>query len=130
MNYLDQQAILELYLEVMRASGGLPGVRDPGTLESAIAQPLASFAGEDLYPTLVDKAAALAFSMIKNHPFVDGNKRIAFASMDAFLRLNGQKTTGPDDEVAEVFLALAAGSLNREAFTIWLSAHIAPRRSS
>ncbi len=129
MKYLDQQAFLELYLKVMRASGGLPGIRDPGAFESAIAQPLASFAGEDLYPTLVDKAAALAFSMIKNHPFVDGNKRIAFASMDAFLRLNGHKTAGSDDEVAEVFLALDAGTLNRDNFTQWLREHLTPRSS-
>jgi death-on-curing protein len=129
VKYLDQQAILELYLEVMRASGGLPGIRDAGALESAIAQPHASFGGEELYPTLVDKAAALAFSMIKNHPFVDGNKRIAFASMDAFLRLNGYKTAGSDDQVAETFLSLAAGTLNRDNFTNWLREHLTPRAS-
>jgi hypothetical protein len=69
---------------LMQESGGPPGVRDLGLVESAVAQPYGSFGGQDLYPSLVDKAAALAYSLVKTHPFVDGNKRVAHASMEVF----------------------------------------------
>jgi death on curing protein len=86
-----------------------------------------TFGGAELYPTLVEKAAALAYSLALNHPFVDGNKRIAQAAMEAFLLFNGHEVQAPVDEQEAVFLNLAAGRLSREAFTDWLARHIAPR---
>jgi death-on-curing protein len=86
-----------------------------------------TFGGADLYPTLVEKTAALAFSLAMNHPFVDGNKRIAHAAMATMLDVNGHKVVAPVDEQEATFLALAAGSLSREEFTDWLARHVVVR---
>lgn len=83
-----------------------------------------TFGGEDLYPTLVDKAAALGFSLILNHPFLDGNKRIGHAVMEVFLILNGYEISATVDEQEQVILALAAGRMSRELFAAWLNAHV------
>jgi death-on-curing protein len=92
-------------------------------LESALAQPRQTFGGSDLYPTLVEKAAALGFSLIANHPFVDGNKRIGHAAMEVFLVLNGQEIDADVNEQERVVLAVAAGEMTREQFTDWLRDH-------
>ena len=84
MTFLTVGDVLALHDEVLRASGGSAGVRDAGAVESAVAQPQAAFGGQELYPTLADKAAALSFSLVKNHAFVDGNKRIGWAAMRVF----------------------------------------------
>jgi death-on-curing protein len=86
-----------------------------------------TFSGEDLYPTIIEKAAALGFSLIKNHPFVDGNKRIGHAAMEAFLILNGYEIDASVDEQERIILQLAAGELKRKAFTEWLRAHAVER---
>ena len=96
------------------------GIRDLGALESAIAQPRMTFAGEDLYPTIVDKASVLGFSIVMNHPFVDGNKRTGHAAMETFLILNGLEINADVDEQERVILSLASGELKREMFTNWL----------
>lgn len=113
----------------MLATGGSVGLRDRSLLESAIAGPRMTFGGEDLYPTLEEKAAALGFALIKNHPFVDGNKRIALAATDAFLRLNGFHLVGSANDVEATFLSLASGTMSRENFTEWVRAHVYPRQS-
>jgi death-on-curing protein len=92
MHYLTLKEILELHRRIIEQSGGLTGIRDMGMLESASAQPLMTFGGEELYPTSIEKASALGFSLIKNHPFLDGNKRIGHAAMETFLVLNGPKS--------------------------------------
>jgi death-on-curing protein len=127
MIYLDIDDVLEIHENVVRQSGGAADLRDRGGLESAVAQPRMTFGGEDLYPTLVEKAAALAYSLAMNHPFVDGNKRIAHAAMATMLDVNGHKVVAPVDEQEATFLALAAGSLSREEFTDWLARHVVPR---
>ncbi len=120
MRYLTLNEALELYTRVMAQSGGSVGVRDLGALESALAQPRMTFAGVDLCVTLADKAAALAFSLIQNHPFVDGNKRIGHAAMETFLILNGREISASADEQEQVILGVASGTLGRPAFTEWL----------
>ncbi len=96
--------------------GGAAGLRDKGALDSALAQPSMSFGGQDLYPTLIDKAAALGFSLISNHPFIDGNKRIGHAVMVIFLKLNGMDIEAPMDEQERLILSVAAGETGRDAF--------------
>jgi death-on-curing protein len=86
-----------------------------------------TISGEDLYPTIVEKAAALGFSLIKNHPFVDGNKRIGHAAMEVSLILNGYEIDASVDEQEPVILQLAAGELERKASTEWLRAHVVER---
>jgi death-on-curing protein len=83
-----------------------------------------TFGGEDLYPTLVDKAAAIGFSLVMNHPFIDGNKRIGHAAMEVFLVMNGYEIDAFVDEQETIILSLASGELEREAFTQWLKNHI------
>lgn len=85
-----------------------------------------TFGGEDLYPTLVEKAAALGFSLIKNHPFVDGNKRVGHAALETYLVLNGYEIAAAVDEQEGVILRLSAGELDREAFTGWLRSRVVP----
>jgi len=85
MRFLSLAEVLELHRLVIRPSGGSAGVRDLGALESAIAQPRMTFDQSDLYSTIEEKAAALCLSIIANHPFVDGNKRVGHAAMETFL---------------------------------------------
>jgi len=121
---LSLREILILHERIASESGGGVGVRDLGLLESAVAQPRQSFDGADLYPSIVDKAAALGFSLIANHPFVDGNKRIGHAALEVFLTLNGYELDASVEEGERVILAVAAGDLTREEFTSWVGAHI------
>jgi len=124
MRYLSVAEILELHERLLAASGGASGVRDIGILESAASQPHAAFGGQDLYPDLVAKAAALCFSLVMNHPFVDGNKRIGHAAMETFLILNGREIQCDVDEQEQVVLDLAAGNLSRNAFSEWVRLHV------
>ena len=128
MRYLGLREVLELHRLLLEASGGLAGVRDLGMLESAVAQPLMTFGGQELYPTLVEKAAALGFSLIKNHPFNDGNKRVGHAALETFLVLNGYEIEATVDEQERVVLGVAAGEIDRDAFNDWLRARVVKSR--
>jgi death-on-curing protein len=101
-------------------------LRDLGALESAIAQPRQTFSGTDLYPGVAAKAAALAFSLIQNHPFVDGNKRVGHAAMVTFLRLNGRRIEATVDDAEQAILHVASGSLDRAGLQAWIEAHEIP----
>ncbi len=127
MRYLTVGEVLEVYRRVMQQSGGLAGIRDLGGLESAVAQPRMTFGGLELYPTLIEKAAALGFSLIQNHPFLDGNKRTGHASMEIFLVLNGYQIRASVDEQVEIILQVAGGMIGRERFAEWLGSHIEQR---
>lgn len=126
IRYLSLAEVLNLHDRVISETGGGAGLRDLGALESALAQPRQTFGGEDLYPTLPAKAAALGFSLIMNHPFVDGNKRIGHAAMEAFLMLNGFEIRATVDDAEAEILAVAAGERRREAFLSWLERHVVP----
>src|SRR5437588_10788253 len=115
--YLTLEEVLELHRLVLEQSGGLEGVRDVGGLESALAQPRMTVDGQDLYPTLAEKASAVGFSLVCNHAFVDDNKRIGHAAMETFLVLNGWELAAEVDEQEQVILRLAAGNLKREELT-------------
>jgi death-on-curing protein len=125
MRYLNLVEVLALHRQIIEQSKGAMGIRDLGSLESALAQPRMTFAGEDLYPTIVDKASALGFSIVMNHPFIDGNKRTGHATMETFLLLNGLEINAYVDEQERVILALASGELERDAFTKWLQGSVA-----
>ena len=120
MRYLTLVEVLDLHRQIIEQSGGSTGVRDLGAIESAIAQPRMTFGGVDLYPTIVEKASALGFSIVMNHPFIDGNKRTGHGAMETFLVLNGLEIVAIVDEQEQIILALAAGKLDRDAFTDWL----------
>ena len=118
--YLSPEQVLELHRWQMRRFGGSAGLRDRGGLEAALARPQMTFGGEDLYPDLEAKAAALLHSLVVNHPFVDGNKRIGAAVAELFLSLNGADVLAGDDELVAITLAAARGEVSAEALSIWL----------
>ena len=124
MRYLTLGEVVELHRRVIEVSGGLSGLRDLGGLESAIVQPRMSFGEGDLYPGLEEKAAALCFSLIQNHPFVDGNKRVGHASMEVFLQLNGYEIQASVDEQEAIILGVASGEVRREDLVLWLKDHL------
>lgn len=127
MRYLTLAEVVELHRLVLRAAGGAPGVRSLAGLESALAQPKATFEGRDLYPTLIEKAAALGFSLIQNHAFVDGNKRVAHAAMETFLVLNGNEIVATTEDQERLILDLASGQVSRESLVAWLRRNVQTR---
>jgi len=124
MRYLSLAEVIELHRRVVDQSGGATGLRDIGRLESAIAQPRMTFGGQDLYPTLIEKAGALCFSLVQNHPFVDGNKRVGHAAMEVFLVLNGYEIQASVDEQEELILGVASSKVSRESLIEWLIDHV------
>lgn len=126
MRYLTLIEVLELHRRIIEQSGGTSGIRDISLLESAIAQPRMTFDKEDLYPSLLEKAAVLGFSIIMNHPFLDGNKRTGHAATETFLVLNGVEINASVDEQERVVLAMASSKLEREGFLEWLRRNTTP----
>ena len=124
MRYLTLGEVLALHRRILAESGGRPGLRDLGAIASALTQPKVSVGGEDAYPSLMDKAAALGYSLIRNHGFIDGNKRIAHAAMEVFLVMNGMELRASVDDQERFMLALATGEVSREALAQWLRAHV------
>lgn len=124
MRYLTLGEVVVLHRAIVAETGGAQGIRDLGALEAALAQVGATFDGVDLHPTLIDKASTLAFGLAMNHPFVDGNKRIAHAAMAVFLDLNRHTIAGSIDEQERLMLDLAAGQVTRDELTHWLRSHV------
>ena len=124
MRVLTKRQILMLHASLIAESGGCDGIRDEGLLDSAINSPLQSFAGEDLYPTVLEKAAHLGFGLIRNHPFIDGNKRIGTHAMLVFLAVNGITLSYEDNDLIRIILSVAAGELDDTGLLNWLQRHI------
>lgn len=120
---LTTKQVIFLHSSLIEATGGTDGVRDIGLLESALEAPFQTFDGKDLYPALIQKAARLGQSLISNHPFVDGNKRIGIHTMLVFLAANGVEIECTQKELVDVGLSLADGTMNAEKLLIWLSSH-------
>ena len=106
------------------ATGGLTGIRDLAALESAIYHAYASFEGKDLYATIEEKAARQAYGIIRNHPFIDGNKRTGLFVMLVFLELNGIKLDFKQSELVYIGIGIANGSISPEQITEWILKHI------
>jgi len=126
MRYFTLAEVLHLHELVVQQTGGSPTIRDLGALESAVAQPAATFEGNDLYSSVEEKAVALGFSIIMNHPFVDGNKRLGHAAMETFLLLNGYELEAEVEESERIILGVAAGEVARDQFLEWVMEHIKP----
>jgi death-on-curing protein len=122
--YLSVEQILLLHETGIEMFGGSAGLRDRGALESAVARPTMTFGGEDLYPDEASKAAALLHSLVMNHAFVDGNKRVGIAAAELFLRLNGYRLAGDDSELEELTMTVARGEIDAEAIAIWFRQRI------
>lgn len=122
--YLSVEQLLRLHQMQLERFGGRAGLRDRGALESAAARPRMTFGGEDLYPDVPAKAAALMHSLAMNHPFVDGNKRAAAMSAELFLVVNGHELDAADEAIIDVTIALARGEVSAEALAIWIRQRI------
>ena len=124
VEYLSEGQVLYLHRAVIAATGGAGGVRDRGLLQSALARPAASFSGQDLYVSIPAKAAALMHSLVSNHAFVDGNRRVAIAAAELFLLANGYRLTADDRALEELTLAAAASHIDVEEIRIWFEQRI------
>ena len=129
MRYLSLSQVLQLHRRIIDQSGGRLGIFDLGLLESALQQPRMVFGGEELYPSLAEKASVIGFTIIHHHPFIDGNKRTGHAAMEIFLVLNGYELISPVDESEKIVLQVASGELCREEFKTWIEQHLSPKRS-
>ena len=123
MKVLSKQQVLVLHEQLLAQTGGLPGVRDEGLLESALEAPFQGFGETDAYPSLQQKAARLCYGLVKNHPFADGNKRIGAHAMLVFLALNGIELSYSQKELSEIVLALASGERDYDELLRWLILH-------
>lgn len=126
--YLSGAAVLYIHDHVLAAFGGSGGIRDEGALKAAIERPRAMFAGQELHPTLYEKAAALLESLCQNHPFVDGNKRVAYTAAGLFLQQNSWALEAATADAVSFMLDVAEGKLHKEEIRIWIEGHSIPYR--
>lgn len=126
MIYLTAERILFLHSRLISETRGSHGVHDIGLLLAAVARPQATFEKQDLYPNLFSKAAALMESFVKNHPFVDGNKRTGIGAAAMFLALNGFHIAATNEQIVTFTIEVAKGNLSLAEIIKWLEAHSTP----
>lgn len=124
--FLPKEIILFFHNQLIQTYGGTYGIRDKKLLDSALKQPKITFEGKYLHDTLIKMAAAYGFHLCNNHPFVDGNKRIALVAMDVFLQRNGLEITASEKETYKIMIKLAAGKLNKNQLVKWLEHNTSP----
>ena len=120
---LSKEVVLQLHALLARETGGSVGVRDDGLLESALEGAFAGFGGEEFYPSIEEKAARLGYHLIRNHAFLDGNKRIGMFVMLTFLEVNGRSVNCVNEEVAAVGWAVGAGEMDYDRLLLWVKNH-------
>lgn len=123
--FLSLDEVLELHADQIASFGGTAGVRDEGLLESALAQPQATFGGQLLHPTISEQAAAYLYHIAMNHPFIDGNKRTSFATIDTFVRLNGYALNITDEEAYNLVMEVVNGQMSKSELAGYLEGAIA-----
>jgi len=126
MKYLSPEQILFIHARLIAETGGSHGVRDLGGLQSALARPQSSFDNQDLYPDVFHKAAALMDSLIRNHPFLDGNKRTGVATAGIFLRINGYQLTASNASMVAIVMQIAQSQTDIAEIATWLQANTKP----
>lgn len=124
MVWITLEQIIELHTLILKRSGGLDGVRDKGSLESAVAAPLQSFGGQDLFPGEVEKIARLGYGLASNHAFVDGNKRIGALATQLLLQWNGYHLSLRENELSDMFIAIADGRSTEQDLLNWIKSKI------
>lgn len=120
VHFLSVEDVLAIHADTLQIEGGCSGMRDPGLLESAVMMPMQRFSGQYLHPDLASMAAAYLFHLAQNHPFMDGNKRVAAAAMLVFLMSNGVGVLPEPEELEEKTVAVAAGRMGKTEITTWL----------
>lgn len=126
--FLSIQQIDLLHLEVLKEFGGADGLRDRGLLESALEMPRATFDGKLLHKNLSSIAAAYLFHICRNHPFIDGNKRVALGAALIFIEVNSGTIRASDDELERLTLGVASSEINKDAVTTFFSRRVKARR--
>ena len=125
MKEISKEQIIKLHTQLVEETGGSVDIRDEGMLDSAVSTPYASFAGIEPFPTVIEKASRLGFGLIKNHPFIDGNKRIGAHALILMLKINGVTIDYDDQDLIDTILKVADGSFGYEELLAWVKAHIA-----
>jgi death-on-curing protein len=128
--FIEIDQVLQIHADQIESFGGSRGIRDRGLLESALAQPRATFGGELLNPTISEQAAAYLYHLAMNHPFIDGNKRTAFAVMDTFLTLNGYCLTLDDESAYDLVLRVVTREIDKDGLGEYLRDSIASNGST
>lgn len=123
--WISKELVLAIHERQLARHGGLDGLRDEGMLDSALARPMNLAAYADETPSIAQLAAAYAFGLARNHPFLDGNKRTAAVACELFIELNGKRLEATDEDLYPIYIALADGSLSEEDFAAWLESHVA-----
>ena len=123
MKYLSEKQVLFIHARLISETGGLHGMLDLGLLQSAVARPQATFDGQELYPDLFTKAAALLESLVGNHAFVDGNKRTTITAAGIFLSVNGYRLTANNQQLEAFTLQCAQRLVSFEQIAVWLKNH-------
>ena len=121
---LSVKNVVALHSKLINKSGGMDGIRDANLLDQSVNSPYHTFGGKHLYPTIHAMAAHLAYSLVKNHPFLDGNKRIGIFAMMVFLKINGNPLTCTDNELETLGWGLADGSISEAELLDWIASHI------
>ena len=124
--FLSIEAILSIHERMIEEFGGMPGIADRGLLESAVSMPTAGFAGEFLHKSLSAMAAAYLFHLCMNHPFFDGNKRVAVVAAEVFLNVNGMSLDVTNEELKELCLGVAAGETSKDQTVVFSEKHAGP----
>ena len=124
MIILTTDEVIGLHKKLIQATGGSHGIRDMRLLESSVMSCTQTFGSEELYPTVIEKASRLAFSVCKNHPFIDGNKRVAVTVLLVVLRMNGVTLSFTQQELITLGLGIADGSIDYDNIIEWVRDHI------
>ena len=125
VQFIPEDLVLTIHADLLQRYGGRPGLRDRNLLESALAQPRMTVSGKFAHKTLFDKASAYCYHLCKNHPFIDGNKRVAFVLMDVFLQKNGWEIVAHEEEAYSMMTDLASGKLTKAQLVSWVKEHSA-----
>lgn len=124
MIWITAEDVIAIHSHVIQKSGGIDGLRDRSILESAIAAPMQTFGGNDLYPTSLEKIARLGYGLAANHAFLDGNKRIGAMMTQLLLKWNGYTLELCSGELADIFIAIASGTASEQDLLNWIQNHI------
>ncbi len=124
MIWVTTDDVVRLHAQIIKTTGGLEGIRDLGILESALAAPLQTFGGEELFPGTVEKIARLGYGLASNHAFIDGNKRIGALVVQLLLKWNGYKLTLKPGELADMFISIADGTSGENDLLQWIQKHL------
>lgn len=124
MFWIDMEQLLEYHAEILKESGGEDGVRDKNSLEAALAAPLQTFGGQELFPGELEKIARLGYGLAANHGFVDGNKRIGAMVTQLLLQWNGYRLSLRENELSDIFIAIADKRASEQDLLSWIKSHL------